>query len=104
MAVQAPPVARAPERSVTRLTSAAMPTPAALANSSTFVSVRRLCSTACLRGEGHGRIWQSGRQIKLQLSEWCQDCELQSTTMLPLPSRLPAFTWPGQHLYEIARS
>ena len=48
MAVQAPPAARLPLRSFTRLTSEVMPMPAALANSSTFVSVRRLCSTACL--------------------------------------------------------
>lgn len=49
MAVQAPPaVAALLLRSLTRLTSDVMPTPDAFLNSSTFVSVLRLCKTAVL--------------------------------------------------------
>lgn len=47
--MQAPPAAAALLlRSLTRLTSDVIPTPDAFLNSSTFVSVRRLCSTAVL--------------------------------------------------------
>jgi hypothetical protein len=48
--VQAPPAVAAllALLSLTRVTSDAMPTPDALRNSSTFVSVRRLCNTAVL--------------------------------------------------------
>lgn len=54
MAVQAPPEAAALLlRSLTRLMSEVMPTPDAFLNSSTFVSVRRLCSTAVLHKHRH---------------------------------------------------